>query len=65
MVFSLPVPLLPVPLRSTRRSVFAVGVLVLDGVLVLVSVLALAPCVSRRPGVSVRVSSVSVHELWV
>ena len=61
MVFPLAVPLLPLLCRrSASRSVFAVGVLVS----VLVSVLALAPCVSRISGVSVRLSSVSVHKLW-
>ena len=58
MVFPLAVPLLPLLCRrSASRSVFAVGVLVS----VLVSVLAL---VLRISGVSVRVSSVSVHKLW-
>jgi hypothetical protein len=65
MVFPLPRPLLPLLCRrSASRSVFAVGVLVSVLVSVLASVLALALCVSRISGVSVRVSSVGVHELW-
>ena len=65
MVFPLAVPLLPLLCRrSASRSVFAVGVLVSVLVSVLASVLALALCVSRISGVSVRVSSVSVHKLW-